>query len=265
MNQKQSTFTGARTFWALLHKEILIFNFRPVIINALVWSTTILVPAAVFMHKFGLAEGYALFLLPAMTMSWGFFDIMGNATALISDITGEKKISYELILPLPQWAVFIKIGLANAWRCLAPCLVMLLWGLFILYITKGEIAHNISVFKVLVTVVVANLFHGFFGLLAASYMPTVSDIRHLWMRFLMPMWWIGGFQYNWEAMHSVSPNFARFMLLDPLVYLMEASRISVLGQEGFLPFWTCIGVLLVTTVVFALFSIRRFKQRLDCL
>jgi len=258
-------FDGIKTFWALFYKEVLTFSLRSVVINALVWSTTILVPTTFFMHKLGMPKDYALFLLPAMSISWGFFDIMGNATTLVGDITGDKKISYELILPLPQWAVFFKIGLTNAWKSLLPSFVMLGWGLTILYLTKGMVPVNISLVKVAIALFVANLFHGFTGLLAASYMPTVADIRHMWMRFLMPLWWIGGFQYNWATMYSVSPNFARFMLLDPMVYLMETARVAVLGQEGFLPFWSSIFAMVLATIVAAFVSIRKLKKRLDCL
>lgn len=265
MKCSTSFSAGFEAFWVLLYKEVLTFPLRPVVINTFMWSSPILITTTFFMPRFGIAENYALFLLPAMSMSWGFFDIMGNATALISDITGEKKISYELVLPVPQWAVFFKIGLGNAWKSFIPSCVILAWGLSFLYITKGLVPVHISFVKVFIILIAANLFHGFFGLLAASYMPTVSDIRHLWMRFLMPLWWVGGFQCNWAAMNSVSTTFGRIMLLDPLMYLMELARAAVLGQEGFLPFWISLFVLLSITAFSAFIALRRFRRRLDCL
>jgi ABC-type polysaccharide/polyol phosphate export permease len=161
--------------------------------------------------------------------------------------------------------IFVKIAISSAYRSLVPSLFILGWGLSFLYLTKGMVPLVFSPFKILLVYCLTALFYGFFGLIAASFMPTVSDVRHLWMRFLMPLWWLGGFNYNWKTVYSVAPKFALFTLLDPVVYIMEAVRSSVLGPENFLPFWPSIGMIILYTIIFGIIAVKRLKVRLDCL
>ncbi len=240
-------------------------NIIGVIINSLIWSTMMMIPLIFFLNHMGLRSDYVLFIFPVGAVSWGFFDVVANATALIGDITGEKSISYELSLPVPQELIFIKIALANAYRALVGSFLMLPYGMLFVYFTKGLVYTNLSAFKFILVMIEASLFYGFFGLFAASIMTNVSSIRMVWMRMLLPLWWVGGFNYSWSVMYKGLPLFAYIMFLNPILYISEAARGAALGPQDFLPYWPCVFIIAAWTLFFAVVSIKRMKKRLDCL
>ena len=97
----------------------------------------------------------------------------------------------------------------------------------------------------------------------ASFVKNLAAIEHVWLRFILPLWFFGGTQFSWQTIYNIAPYIGYLTLLDPLVYVMEGMRAAVLGQEGNLPFWLCVAVLWVLTVVFGWWAIKRLKTRLD--
>lgn len=256
-----------KVFWALLYKEVVVFksdHFR-IIMNSLFWTAAFLIPLMYFMPLLGLPNDYARFMLPAEAISWGLFDIMANATSLIGDIKGDRVIENDLTLPLPQWAVFVKIAIANCYKSVAASIFIIPFGMFILYLGKGFTLPHSSLLKTFLMLCVANLCFGFLGLFTASFMEKISDIRNVWMRILFPLWWIGGFNTSWAIIHKAAPTFAYLLLINPIVYMTEGIRAAMLGQEGFLNYWLCIGALLAFTVIFGTIAVLRFQKRLDCI
>jgi len=213
----------------------------------------------------GIQDDFCMFFLPGAVISWGFFDIIPNATILVADITGDQSIQYDLILPVPQWVIFLKIALTNAYRSISVSLLMLPVGATVIYYGKGFVLSQISLPKTALILLIGNIFFGFFGLWAASFMNNVGEVRKVWMRILLPLWWIGGFNNSWEVAYKASPAFARWMLCNPIIYVLEGMRAAVLGQTGYLPYWKCVVMLSMFSAVFGLWAIHRLKRRLDCL
>jgi len=255
------------TFGVLLYREVMIFKARywTITINSLFWVSAVLVPLMFFLPQMGLRDDFSKFLLPATAASWGFFDIIANSVTFIGDLTGDRFVDYELILPIPQWAIFVKIACANAYRSFSTSFFMLPVGAIVIYAGKGFTFDQINIFKTVLFLIVVNIFYGFFGLFASSFMYEVSEVRTIWMRVLLPLWWIGGFNHSWMVMYSYSPTFAYISLLDPLVYAMEGIRAATLGQEGFISYWYCLFALIGYSIVFGYFGTKQFQKRLDCL
>jgi len=259
--------TSFKIFWALCYKEMVVFrsDYFRVLINSLFFTVALLIPLMFFLPMLGIRDDYAQFMLPAQAMSWGMFDIMANATSFISDIVGDKVIEHELSLPISQWAIFVKIALANAYRSFVISIFIIPTGSIVLYLGKGFIFSQIDIPKMILMLVLTNLCFGFLGLFAASYMKKVSDIRNVWMRVIFPMWWIGAFNTSWATIFEGAPKLAVVLLLNPIVYMAEGIRVATLGQEGFINYWICVGVLLIFTTFFGIIAVLRFKKRLDCI
>lgn len=256
-----------KTFWFLFYKEVVVFksdNLR-VVINSLFWFAAVLIPPMFFLTHIGFPPDYCLIVLPSGIVSWGMFDIMGNATALMADILGDRVISYELTLPLPQWAVFIKIALVNSYRSFAASIFMIPVGMALVHYGMGYLFPHFSLFKALLMLTVANIFYGFLCLFGTSLMEKVTDIRNVWIRILFPLWYIGGFLNGWHVLEKGAPRFAQLMLLNPIMYIAEGMRAAMLGQEGYLNYWTCICVVIISTILVGTVAVVRFKKRLDCL
>ena len=91
----------------------------------------------------------------------------------------------------------------------------------------------------------------------------MARLENAFMRIVYPLWFLGGFQFSWKVLHDCSPTLATLNLLNPYVYSMESMRAAALGQHDYLPFWYCIGALVLFTIMFASWGIIRLKKRLD--
>lgn len=256
-----------KTFWALFYKDVVAFKLDYVqsLLDNLFWSLAIVTPALFFLPAMGMPSDFGIFLLVALPFVWGVFEIGTNATTLIGDITSDKTIQYELIMPISQWAVFLKIICVNAYRSFAASIFTLPCGMIYIYFCKGLMVPLNGIFYYYFFLIIAHIFFGCFGLFLASYMKKVSDIRNVRMRILFPLWFLAGFNNSWEVMHSVVPKVANLLLINPFVYIMEGGRAALLGQDGFINYWICVGMIVSWSLVLGYIGISRFLKRLDCL
>jgi ABC-type polysaccharide/polyol phosphate export permease len=63
--------------------------------------------------------------------------------------------------------------------------------------------------------------------------------------------------------YKISTPLAYAMLCNPLVFIMEGARASLLGQEGFLPWSVCCGALVAYTAVIWFHMYYKMKRLLD--
>ncbi len=254
-----------KTCSRLIWRDMVVFrpSFFDRFLNACIWVVLTLVVFQYIFPTLGLAENYGAFMACACAINWGFFEVMENVSRLIADLQGEKSISYDLTLPLPQWMVFSRIALANALQAIVvsifilPLSMLVLWNNFPL--------DQFSVIKMLFIFIASNLFYGFFSLWIASLIPNMDGISNIWMRVIFPLWWLGGYQFSWQAMNEVSPITAKIMLFNPILYTSEGMRAAVLGQQGYVPFWGSFFALLLATLIVGTIGTKKMLKRLDCL
>lgn len=253
-----------KTCSRLIWRDTVVFmpSFFNRFINACVWVVLTLVVFEYLLPDLGMAKGYGPFMACASAINWGFFEVMENVYRLLADLQGERSISYDLTLPLPQWMVFFRIALANALQAMVvsvfilPLSIVVLWGSFPL--------HEISFIKLGAIFIIANLFYGFFSLWITSMTANVEALSNIWMRLIFPLWWLGCYQFNWQTLYNMSPTIAKIMLLNPIVHTTEGIRAAVLGQQGYLPFWGSFFALVGFTFVISFVGIKRMLKRLDC-
>jgi ABC-type polysaccharide/polyol phosphate export permease len=123
---------------------------------------------------------------------------------------------------------------------------------------------NLSLFKYAIIFVISHIFIGFFALLIAAYTPNMSYFENVWSRVIFPMWFLGGYQFNWFTLYKQLPVLAYLNLLNPLTYILEGNRVAFLGQAGYLNFWVCCLMLIFFLFMAAYFGVRKFMIRLDC-
>ena len=122
---------------------------------------------------------------------------------------------------------------------------------------------NLSIIKLALSFVSINIFFGFYGLWIASWVKKSMNFPHIWMRFVLILWTFGCYQYSWNTLNKAYPSWSYVSLLNPMIYAFEASRSAVLGQDGFINFWLCLGMLWLFIVLFYAHALRKFKRRLD--
>jgi ABC-type multidrug transport system permease subunit len=180
---------------------------------------------------------------------------------LVTDFEGDRIISYYLTLPIPSWLVFLRSIIYYAINATAL-------GIFVLPIGKLLLGSKfdssaLSISKFLLIFLITNIFYGSFTLWITSRVPNSLKIGNVWMRLVYPLWAFGGFQFSWQVLYNFMPYFAYVNLLNPIMYTMEGIRAAVLGQEGYLPFWSSVSVLIAFSLFFAWHGIRLLKRQLN--
>ena len=256
-------FRYAHIFGQLLKTEFTIFRatFFDKLLNSFIWTGTTVAVTSYVLPAFGLSVEYGALLAAGVVVGSAGFEVYPQVSNFVADLEGEQHINYLLTLPLPGWLLMIKF----AFVCTFNAFIM---GAFTLISSKLILFFrfplgNISIGKLMVAFVGYSFFFGFFTLLMASLIKSMHTMENTFMRVMYPLWFLGGFQFSWQAMYSFSPTLGYLLLLDPYIHAMEGMRGAILGQSGFLPFWLCMPLLFGFTLFFGWWGIVRLKKRLD--
>lgn len=258
-----SLFTYFPVFKELLYTDLLILKHTIVdkLIDLFIWIVTMVLVNTYLMPAFGLSQDYSGFLIASLIGSAGLFEVYTSATNLISDFGGLNITSFYLTLPMPSWLVWIE---KMAYFAINTTVVSIL----ILPISKLLVWHQFSLaefslFKFILIFLLSNIFSAAFALWITTRIVGMEQIGSVWMRFVYPVWFLGGFQYSYEVLHQFNPWLAYVSLANPMLYIMEGTRAAVLGQHGSLNFWLCCVMLMLFTVACSWHGLKRLKTRLD--
>lgn len=264
MFQTKNRFTIYAQILVQLIREDLV-NFKYVLINKFIdialWTTTMLIIMGYVLQSFGLTPEYGLFMIAGVLVSSIQLDIYPQATALVVDYEGKRRINFYLTLPMPSWLIVMRRGLSHTITSCILCLPILpvskviLWNRFSL--SSVHFIHFLIIF------LIVNLFFGFFSIWIASVVPSMQLLTRISRRIQTPLWFFGCFQFSWHTLYKIFPTLAILDLANPYTYAMEAMRVAIIGHEGYLPFWPCVGILLIGTVMCAIWGHILLRKRLD--
>ena len=255
-----------QTFYALLCKDIAIYNKRWMnrSIDALVWAGSSLIVAHNIMPLFGITDpAYGTFNLIGNLAIWGLFEMLTSIGMFLGDLQGDKTIGYYVSLPIPSWMIFTEQACASAYRSMASSILILPLGKLIL--GNNLILCNINWPCFIIAFLMINIFYGFFTLFIASYVSDLSALTMVRSRIMFPLWFLGGFQFPWKMLYSVAPKLAYMSLCNPIIYVMDGIRSTILPPAQYLPFWNCMGMLVLFSALFGYIGIKNLKKRLDCI
>lgn len=260
MNYKYS-----QTFISLLRRDSLVFKKHVTnrFIDACVWSGITLYVSQYILPQFGMHQNFGTFIMIGNIAAWGMFEVGTNVSILISDIQGANSLSYYLTLPIPTSWIFIRIGLIDAYKSFVSTLPLLPVGKLILwnFISMSDISYR----YLLLSYILANLFFGFLGLFLASVMPNLEYLTTVKLRIIFPMWFFGCYQFSWHMLKNANPYLAYLNLLNPVTYIMEGLRGTIIVNQPLIPYWICTITTIFFICLFAYLGVRGFKKRLDCL
>lgn len=252
-----------KTFWYLLLTDLTVFkqNIRHQVLDMLIWASTITLVFTYLMPAFGLSAGYSGFMIASLCASGSLFNIFPSVMNLVDDFEGERIIGYHLTLPLPSWMVFLKLMIFYAISGMTMGIVVLPWCKLI--VGSSFDLSQMSVIQYMLMFVSANMFYGTFTLFLATCVKDVTKIGRIWMRILYPLWFLGGFQFSWDVLHTHFPLLAYINLLNPFVYIMEGTRGAILGPISSINCYVAVVVLLVYCGTLGVVALKRMKRRLD--
>ena len=236
-------------------------NLLKGIINTIIWVSALLLVYGYVYPQLGMTKKFgAIFITGAIT-SCCIFEIWKTTAGFISDLKNTQVTLYPLTLPLPSWLYFIQLACSYAIKSMAFGIIILPLGKLILW---HEIHFtNFSVHKFLLMFIIINIFGGFLSLFISSITNDMETMRKVWMRILLPLWFLGGSSFPWFAVYKFSPTVAYLFLLNPVTFASEGIRAATIGQKDYLSFWICLAVLWATSLLFGFIAIKIFKRRLN--
>lgn len=252
-----------RIFKNLIAQDLLIFKnlFINKWLDRSVGLAIEIYVVAYILPYFGLSNTFAVIQFCGMIALVGLWQLFGNCVTLISDFQGNKSINYYLTLPVSCTVVFLSKIIAYTLSsvvltiALFPLGKIVLWNIFTF--------EQFSLIKFLIAISGANLFFGCCTLWFASVITDIERIDSIWSRYIFPLWFLGGFIYTWKALYNKVPVLAYVCLFNPIMYVTEAMRSSILGQEGYINFWLCMSVVIFFCVAMFLIAVGSLRKRLD--
>lgn len=258
MHIKQYMNTCKNLVWS----DLLVFkqNVLDKVIDVGIWVALTVVVTGYVMPYFGLTN-FGPFQLCGVVAAVGLFELYSTVVDLVADLEGDRVINYNLTLPIPSVLALMSksacyfIIYTTLTVCMLPIGWVCLWGQWHLM--------DISYFKLALAILFQSMFYACFALWAASMIANMGKLSTVWARFIFPMWFMGGFQFSWIALHSAMPILAYINALNPMIYITESTRAAMLGQDGYVNFWICLIAIMVFSILSLALGIRNLKKRLD--
>ena len=253
------------TINALLQRDFILFqkSFLTKFIDSAIMVSLNALIFGYIMPRMGLESNYGSFLLIGTIASFGFFEIIGKVSIFLADIEHNLIFSYMLMPPIPTSLTFCY--LAFSWALSSAIIALIFIPLGKLFLFNQFSFSTIAWGKFICLFIISNLFFGFFALFLSGILKNMSSISSLFIRIINPLYGLGCFFYTWTTVNSFIPILSYIMLLNPITYVMEGTRVAMLGQQGFISFWYSFGALCCFTFLFAVFGIIKLKKKLDCL
>lgn len=256
--------TQLQVFGWLLYYELrsVLKNSKEYLFDSLPWPFVIIIANGYIMPALGLPTTYGTFSCISMLVIMASFAAWTSAMPLSTDLEGPKAISYELTLPIPYWMVWSKYIIALAIRAALFNFMPLIIGKIIL--GSNFTLPNFSIPHFLLIYLVSCIFFASFATWSVVNTSGIERYSKIEVRLTGPLFFLCGWSASWYVMNGIVPLLGKLLLLTPWIYAYEGSRAALLGQEGFLPFWICIGMLILYALVCIAHGTYVFKKRLDC-
>jgi ABC-type multidrug transport system permease subunit len=256
-------FRYKNIFWQLLKTDLIILKktLLDKVFNSTIWVSTTIIVSDKLLPLFGMSNEFAPLIALGSVASCSGFELFPKLAATISDFEGDRHISYKFTLPIPNWLLFIEMScefVVNSLIIMTTAFTVtkiLLWSRIVFF--------DINFLQLLLSSFFISIFFSFFTFWVISLTKSMLVMDNVFMRFIYPLWFLGGYQFTWKSLHKVSPICAYLNLLNPYTCSIESIRAAVLGSQGYLSFWFCSGALIFLSIIFGFWGILRLKRRLD--
>lgn len=264
MIKKKILFSRLSAFLIALFVDLkIILNDLPsALFDTVIWVTLSIFCNSYVLPELGLTTKFGSLLAVGQVVSCGIFLSYSAAVVLTKDLDGDSVITFELMLPLPAWSIFLKKALA--WAVKSMCLSAIVLPISKVVLMNRLVFVNFCYWKFFIAFLLVNFFAGIFAIFAASINKSILTINSVWVRFLYPMWFLGGSIFPYNVVSEAFPTLGKLLLLNPVVYSTEMLRSAVLGVGSHkLFFWHSFFALVGFSIIFFIISVHKFRKKLD--
>lgn len=201
--------------------------------------------------------GYAQLLFPGIVaLTAALTSLQSTALPLVIDFSFTKEIEDRLLAPMPvAWVAIEKIVFASL-RALAAAVLMFPIGIAVL----GSIPWRAAGLPLLVLIMVlGSLVGSALGMTLGTLVPP-HRINIMFALVLTPLIFTGCSQYPWPSLSRLA-WFQWLTTLNPLTYVSEGMRASLVPAVPHMRPWICIVLLVASLALFGTTGIRGFLRR----
>jgi ABC-2 type transport system permease protein len=205
------------------------------------WSQTVL-PPVITMTLYFVIFGMQ-YIAPGLIMMAVVTNSYLNTVSSFYLLRFQKNIEEILVSPLPPSLILLGFTLGGIFRGLVVGGLVTILSLFF---TRLSIHHiGLMIITVLLTATVFSLA----GFLNALYARTFDDITIVPTFVLTPLTYLGGVFYS---IHMLPAFWQKLSLLNPILYLVNAFRYSLLGITDIPVFYALLLMFLLAIFLFGL-------------
>jgi ABC-2 type transport system permease protein len=208
--------------------------------------------------EIGAAQGaYGAQLMPGvLALTLMLTALQNTALPLVIEFSFTKEIEDRLLAPLPVWAVAAQKLLIAALRGIFAGVLILPLGALIL--PGGIDLSNASWLGFVGVLLAGSLAGASVGLVLGTIVPP-NRISTVFTIVLTPLIFTGATFYPWASLGSLKA-FQIIVLFNPLTYISEGSRASLIGGPHLGAGWVALG-LVASVIVFGAGGLYGFGRR----
>ncbi|WP_214370972.1 ABC transporter permease [Pseudonocardia sp. H11422] len=249
----------ARTFVAVLSRDIFVTGkeLPSFLAQTLIQPFFFLLVFVVVLGRSGfISPEYGSIMLPGLlALNAVFGALQSVAFPLVFEFSWSREIEDRLLAPMPIPLVAIEKIVFAALRGLLASVLMVPIGLLMVDVSWPAS----GLLPGFVMVVLGALLGATMGMVIGTAVPP-RRINILFAVIFTPLLFTGSVQYPWSTLSDLR-WFQVLSAINPLTYVSEGVRASLVPQVPHLSLALCLLVTVVAIVVFALLGIRGFLRR----
>lgn len=177
------------------------------------------------------------------------------------DLAEHRFIEYKITLPIEKKWLFAEYIVYFVIETLVRSVPVFIIG--VLLLGSQFVIHKTTWILFILLYITALIFIALFFLWIAFCTSFAWFNDNIWPRILSPLISFGSLFYIWKGAYGVSPFIASLLLLNPLTYIAEGFRSSLIGSDQFISAPLCFLVLLISIALTCFAFTKSIYSRLD--
>lgn len=259
MNNQVKTST---VFWIMVKRDLVIQlrNWAEFIFRVAMLPFILILTYGYVLPKIGiLSEDFPNQMFPGMIgMSLLITGIHGTAVPLSMDFNNSREIEDRLQAPVSikvtAWSKMV-VGIIESW---IGALIVLPVSVIFMGSYLNFSMTSVDILQLILILLISSVTSATLGLLVGTIVKPMQ-IAAMFPGFLMPIIFTGAIFFNWASLSAI-PVMKGLVLLNPLVYINEALRSTMIETSDAMPIWLSLGGIVVFTLVMGVVGMKRFKK-----
>lgn len=179
---------------------------------------------------------------------------------LLQDLESTRFIAYQLSVLSPYMVMFERI-VFGSWVVMIhaiPYFIMAVWLL-----GSKLVLTNLSLWRFMLCLYGGAFVCSAFVMMLVCFVQDFRSVRNFWLRVNHPMLQMGGLFMPWYIMNETSRLLGIITLVNPMLYITEGLKQSLMNDPRFFSFIYSITGISVFTIIFYRMALHYLRRKLD--